>query len=375
MKLDAWIRQDHPLAERLRVVERLSQSLNAVHDRGEFLVALDPTRVEIAGDFRCDLSGAERGSPEPGYAAPERIEGGPPSPAADVYSTGAIAWEVARRPPVRRAAGPARGRCTGLASRARERGHGVPGALASVAPEGPDLPRPARGRPAEGHAKGAGAGRRGLACALAQRPRPAHAAAAVVPQPPASPDRGVAGARRRGPEPLVDPAAGIRMAYPRPERWPRARPSPPRLPRLRHPARRRRRRPWPSRRPPGPRWRSRRPRSRRPPRPRRRHRCRPRRRPPRQRRSRHPHRGPRRRRHLLHRRRSRPPSFRLRPPRSPRRNPPSRPSSPRSPRCRSVALAGPCSTCAAPGCGPTCTLESCPCARRRGGYPWRGRSG
>ena len=94
MKLDAWIRQDHPLAERLRVVERLSQSLNAVHDRGECLVALDPTRVEIAGDFRCDLSGAERGSPEPGYAAPERIEGGPPSPAADVYSTGAIAWEV-----------------------------------------------------------------------------------------------------------------------------------------------------------------------------------------------------------------------------------------------------------------------------------------
>ncbi|HYN01625.1 MAG TPA: hypothetical protein VE359_04210 [Vicinamibacteria bacterium] len=94
MKLDAWIRQDHPLGERLRVVERLSQALNAVHDRGAFLAALDPTRVEVAGDLRCDLSGAERGSPEPGYAAPERIEGGPPSPAADVYSAGAIAWEV-----------------------------------------------------------------------------------------------------------------------------------------------------------------------------------------------------------------------------------------------------------------------------------------
>lgn len=94
MKLDAWIRQDHPLAERLRVVERLSQALNGVHDRGEFLAALDPTRVEVTGDLRCDLSGAERGSPEPGYAAPERIEGGPPSPAADIYSAGAIAWEV-----------------------------------------------------------------------------------------------------------------------------------------------------------------------------------------------------------------------------------------------------------------------------------------
>jgi hypothetical protein len=94
MKLDAWLRQDRPLADRLRVVERLSQALNAVHDRGEILAALEPARVEVAGDFRCDLSAAERGSPEPGYAAPERIEGGPPSPEADVYSAGAIAWEV-----------------------------------------------------------------------------------------------------------------------------------------------------------------------------------------------------------------------------------------------------------------------------------------
>jgi len=94
MKLDAWMRQDHPLAERLHLVERLSQALNAVHDRGEVLVALEPARVEVAGDLRCDLSAAERGSPEPGYAAPERIEGGPPSQAADVYATGAIVWEV-----------------------------------------------------------------------------------------------------------------------------------------------------------------------------------------------------------------------------------------------------------------------------------------
>ena len=94
MKLDAWLRQAHPLAERLRLVERLSQSLNAVHDRGEILAALEPARVEVAGDLRCDLSAAKRGSPEPGYAAPERLEGGPPSSEADVYSTGAIVWEV-----------------------------------------------------------------------------------------------------------------------------------------------------------------------------------------------------------------------------------------------------------------------------------------
>ena len=94
MKLEAWLRQEHPLADRLRLVERLSQALNSVHDRGEVLVALDPARVEVAGDLRCDLSAAERGSPVPGYAAPERLEGGPASTEGDVYSAGAIAWEV-----------------------------------------------------------------------------------------------------------------------------------------------------------------------------------------------------------------------------------------------------------------------------------------
>jgi hypothetical protein len=94
MRLDAWIRQDRPLADRLRLVERLSQALNAAHDRGEVLAALDPARVEVSGDLRCDLSAAGNGPPEPGYAAPERLEGGPPSFEADIYSAGAIAWEV-----------------------------------------------------------------------------------------------------------------------------------------------------------------------------------------------------------------------------------------------------------------------------------------
>lgn len=94
MKLEAWLRQNHTLAERLRLVERLSQALNAVHDSGEVLASLEPGRIELGNDLKCDLSAARRGTPEPGYAPQERLEGGPPSQAADIYAAGAICWEV-----------------------------------------------------------------------------------------------------------------------------------------------------------------------------------------------------------------------------------------------------------------------------------------
>jgi hypothetical protein len=94
MKLNAWLKQNPASTARLQVVERLAQALNAVHDRGEPLAALDPDHVEVDGDGDCDISAARRGNPAPGYCAPERTEGGPPSPEADIYAAGAIAWEV-----------------------------------------------------------------------------------------------------------------------------------------------------------------------------------------------------------------------------------------------------------------------------------------
>jgi hypothetical protein len=94
MRLDAWLKQPHPPAERLRLIERLAQALNAVHDRGETLASIAPERVEVGSDIKVDLGPAARGRPEPGYAAPERLEGGPPSTAADIYSVGALCWEV-----------------------------------------------------------------------------------------------------------------------------------------------------------------------------------------------------------------------------------------------------------------------------------------
>ena len=93
MRLDAWMRQDHSLGERLHVVERLCQAVNAFHTRGEALSALDPTRIELTAEGECDLSAARQGSPAAGYAAPDA--GGDASPElADVYSVGAITWEV-----------------------------------------------------------------------------------------------------------------------------------------------------------------------------------------------------------------------------------------------------------------------------------------
>jgi len=96
MKLDAWLRQDRSPADRLRLVERLGQALNAAHDRGEVLTALDPLHVDVGNDreLRCDLAAAASGMPDPRYLAPERREGGPPSAEADVYATGLIAWEA-----------------------------------------------------------------------------------------------------------------------------------------------------------------------------------------------------------------------------------------------------------------------------------------
>jgi hypothetical protein len=115
MKLDAWLRQDRSLGERLRLVECLCQAVNAVHDRGEALAALEPSKVEVAGDGRCDLAAARKGAPSRDYLAPDRQESGEPSALADVYAAGAISWEVL----VGRAPGP------------------TPGHLAEVRPEVP----------------------------------------------------------------------------------------------------------------------------------------------------------------------------------------------------------------------------------------------
>ncbi len=93
MKLTVWLKQTHPFSERVRIVERLASAVNEIHERGESLAALEPDTIDI-NDGECDITGARRGTPSSAYGAPERAEGAPPSPEADIYAAGAIAWEV-----------------------------------------------------------------------------------------------------------------------------------------------------------------------------------------------------------------------------------------------------------------------------------------
>ena len=94
MKLDDWLTHEVTQADQLRVVEKLAEAINVAHERGEPLAALEPGRIDVGSDLSCDLSAARRGTPPRAYVAPERAEGGPPSPESDVYVAGLIFWEI-----------------------------------------------------------------------------------------------------------------------------------------------------------------------------------------------------------------------------------------------------------------------------------------
>ena len=287
MRLDAWLRQQHSPAERLRLVERLAQALNTVHDRGEMLAALAPERVEVGGDMKVDLSPAMRGRPEPGYSAPEVLEGGPPSTAADIYAAGALCWEILVGQPCGEAPRPLLDVVPDLP---RELANSVMGCLEKSPdwrPKDLDVPRPARGGSAEGRTctqraptdgvdSGARYPRPGAKPRRRAWPRPRGASRGASCRsssprrcssrrpPPATTSGWVAGARRlrRGRAPRRRrPPRSRRTSPPRPRRLPsrrlrpRRRPSQPRLSQRRLPRpsgrsrhRRPTRRPWPRRR-------------------------------------------------------------------------------------------------------------------------------
>jgi len=99
MKLDSWLKKEHSLPERLRVVAGLCSALDDAHRRGVVHGGLEPAGVEIGNDGSCRL---DSGPPRPSspYAAPERAQPGSPTAKAEIYSAGVICYEVlAGQPP------------------------------------------------------------------------------------------------------------------------------------------------------------------------------------------------------------------------------------------------------------------------------------
>lgn len=98
MNLEAWLRQNNPLAEQLKVVEGLCSAVNEAHQKGVLHRALEPANIEVLADGRCDLQGAvrsEAATPAAArYRAPEVLEGSSYSPRADIYSVGVICYEM-----------------------------------------------------------------------------------------------------------------------------------------------------------------------------------------------------------------------------------------------------------------------------------------
>ncbi|MCB9683527.1 MAG: SUMF1/EgtB/PvdO family nonheme iron enzyme [Alphaproteobacteria bacterium] len=95
---------DWPLARRLAQARVLVDAVARAHELGLVHGDLHPGNVALAdsGDpFLLDWGSAEGGESEPAHAAPERLRGEPPTSAGDVWSLGALLWEVVALRPLR----------------------------------------------------------------------------------------------------------------------------------------------------------------------------------------------------------------------------------------------------------------------------------
>jgi hypothetical protein len=91
-----------PLPERLRVARELAAAASALAARGRAHGALVPGAVVVLADATVALRAASAAAPldRAGFDAPEVARGGRPSPRADAFSVGALAWlALAGRPP------------------------------------------------------------------------------------------------------------------------------------------------------------------------------------------------------------------------------------------------------------------------------------
>jgi hypothetical protein len=99
MNLEAWLKEDHPLGDQLKVMEGICDALNDAHSKGVLHRALEPFNIEVEGDGACDLRGAIHADAATAtaasrYRAPEVLEGASYSPQADIYAVGVVFYEM-----------------------------------------------------------------------------------------------------------------------------------------------------------------------------------------------------------------------------------------------------------------------------------------
>jgi serine/threonine-protein kinase len=105
--LEGWLKEAHPLADHLRIMEGLCGALTYAHERGVLHRDLKPSNIQVLPDGQCKLldfgiahgpaakltaTGIVMGTPS--YMAPEILEDALYSPRADIFSAGVLMYEM-----------------------------------------------------------------------------------------------------------------------------------------------------------------------------------------------------------------------------------------------------------------------------------------